>query len=55
MLLKDNLLTIHFDTKFTSEITDGVNCVKDRLAVSVTSPNFPDNQDILLGKFTFNN
>ena len=55
MLLKVNLLTIHFDTKLTSEITDGVNCVKDRLAVSVTSPNFPDNQDILLGKFTFNN
>lgn len=51
ILMKDNLLTLHFDTKLTSEITvDGVNCVKDRLAVSVTSPNF-DNQDLLLGKF----
>ena len=34
MLLKDNLLTTNLDTKLTSEITEGVNCVKDSVHCS---------------------
>ena len=37
MLLKDNLLTIHLNTKLTSEITDGVNCIKDSVQCSTVN------------------
>lgn len=49
-LLKDSKLICHFDTKLVKEILpNGVNITRERLAVSVTSPNFTEDDDILLG------
>ena len=47
-LMKEKLLCVHFDGKLTHEVTDNISLVVERLAVSVTSPSFPD-KDILLG------